>query len=152
MSRLTLWGPHVARVLLALPFLFASLSYFLPFMPAPEPGPMSDGAIAFFTGLEASGYVMPVVKVVELTAAIALLSNRFVPLALTLLAPILVNIAAIHLFLVPPPTTALVLVALALYLAWVHRAAFQPLFRGQLQPAKVRRSTSQAGAPSTVTT
>ena len=147
MSRLALWAPHVARVLLAMPFLLFGVSYFVPFLPAP--GPLPDDAATFFTGLEAAGYVMPIVKVVEIAAALALLSNRFVPLALTLLAPILVNIAAIHLILVPPPTIALVLLALEIYLAWVHRAAFQPLFRAEAMAA--RTSTSPTGAPTTVT-
>jgi hypothetical protein len=58
-----------------------------------------------------------------------LLAGAFVPFALTLLAPIVVNIVAFHLFLAPGnwPVVAVVLGA-EIYLAWVNRAAFAPLF------------------------
>jgi hypothetical protein len=58
-----------------------------------------------------------------------LLSGLTVPFALTLLAPVIVNIAAFHLFLAPngyPP--ALVVIALELFLVWRYRKAFAPLF------------------------
>ena len=57
-----------------------------------------------------------------------LLSNRFVPLALALLAPVIVNIVAFHAFLAPSGVAiALVVLALELYLAWTYRAAFRPM-------------------------
>ena len=62
----------------------------------------------------------------------ALLTGRFVPLALTVLAPIIVNIVAMHLFL-PSSGAELSLTALVIglevFLAWSYRAAFRPLLR-----------------------
>ena len=59
-----------------------------------------------------------------------LLAGVLVPFALTLLAPIIVNIVGFHLFLAPAGMPlALLVLALELHLAWVNRAAFAPLFR-----------------------
>jgi hypothetical protein len=57
-----------------------------------------------------------------------LLSNRFVPLALVVLSPIVLNILAFHLFLEPSGTgLAVTILALELYLAWAHRRTYAPL-------------------------
>ena len=83
-------------------------------------------------GLAAGGYVFPLIKTVEVVAGAALLANRFVPLALTLLAPIIVNIAAFHFLLAPSYAMPLALVLLELYLAWQHRSAFGPMLRSRM--------------------
>jgi uncharacterized membrane protein YphA (DoxX/SURF4 family) len=113
------------RIGLGLIFFVFGLDGFLHFVPQPAP---TGNAAIFFTGLVASGYFLPLLKVVELVAGFALLMNRFVPLALTVLAPIVVNIVAFHLALAPSglPIAALVLAA-ELTLAWAHRAAFAPM-------------------------
>ncbi|NUO54346.1 MAG: DoxX family protein [Polyangiaceae bacterium] len=133
MSQLTLWGPRVARVLLGLPFVLFGLNYFVPFMPTPPPPP--ESAMAFLGGLMASGYIMPLVKSIEIAAGLALLSNRFVPLALTLLAPIIVNIVAFHFILAPSYGLPTVILALELFLAYSYRAAFLPMLRARVEPA-----------------
>lgn len=75
-----------------------------------------------------SGYLLQLVKGTEVVGGALLLCNRFVPLALTLLAPVVVNIAAFHIFLAADGLAlALVIVALELLLAWSYRAAFQPM-------------------------
>jgi len=54
--------------------------------------------------------------------------NRFVPLALVILAPVLLNIFLVNATMFPAGLPmVIVLVALELYLAWVHRRAFAPL-------------------------
>jgi hypothetical protein len=62
-----------------------------------------------------------------------------VPLALTGLAPVIVNIVAVHLFLAPSgfPLTILV-VAVELLLAWSYRAAFRSLMRARNDAAPAR--------------
>jgi len=61
-----------------------------------------------------------------------LLSNRFVPLALTVLAPVVVNIVAFHAFLAPSGIALpLVIVALGVYLAYTERAVFAPLLQAR---------------------
>ena len=72
-------------------------------------------------------------------AGALLLSGLFVPLALTILAPIIVNIVAFHLFLAPGNYVIIGLILLTeIYLAWTHRAAFAPMLR--------MRSQASAGA------
>jgi uncharacterized membrane protein YphA (DoxX/SURF4 family) len=127
MTRITKWGPHAARVLLGLVFFVFGLDYFVGFLPPQPPPP--ESALPFFAGLQASGYILPVVKTVEVAAGAALLANRFVPLALSLLAPVVVNIVAIHFLLVPAYALPLTILALELYLAWAHRSAFAGMLR-----------------------
>ena len=61
-----------------------------------------------------------------------LLGGRFVPLALAVLAPIVINIVGFHLFLAPSGIALpLAVLALELYLAWTYRAAFAPMLRAR---------------------
>ena len=87
----------IVRILLGLMFLFASISYFV--MPAP---PVPEGQMkVYMDGLAASGYIMQVVKVVELLCGLAFVIGRFVPLANLVIFPISVNILLTHVFLAP---------------------------------------------------
>ena len=116
----------MARLVLGLIFFVFGLNGFLHFLPQP---PMPAAAGAFAGALAASGYLFPLLKATEVFAGALLLAGVFVPFALTLLAPIIVNIAAFHLFLAPGNYAVVGLVlATELYLAWTHRAAFAPLF------------------------
>jgi uncharacterized membrane protein YphA (DoxX/SURF4 family) len=126
--------PHAARVLLGLGFFVFGLNFFLHFLPTPPmpPGP----ALGFISALMASGYVMLVVKIVEVGAGLLLLTNRFVPLALALLAPLLVGIMGFHLVLAPQGLAVPILfLALELYLAYAYRSAFAPMLRASVQPS-----------------
>ena len=120
--------PLVARSALGLTFLVFGLNGFFQFLPMP---PHDGAAGAFLGALAATGYVFPLLKGVEVLAGALLLSGRLVPLALTLLAPVIVNIAAFHLFLEPNPVMVVFLLAAELYLAWTQRAAFRPLFQSR---------------------
>jgi uncharacterized membrane protein YphA (DoxX/SURF4 family) len=121
-------APHVSRTLLGLAFLVFGLNGFLQFLPMPPP---ADAARPFLEGLAASGYMLALIKGTEVVVGVLLLANRFVPLALVVLAPVMVNIVAFHLFLTPPQTLGMPLLLLGLHLslAWVHRAAYAPLLR-----------------------
>jgi hypothetical protein len=94
-----------------------------------SPPPVPAGSAAAFAGaLHATGYMIPLLKGVELIGALLLLRRRFVPLALVMLAPVVVNIAAFHLFLAPGGLAiAAFLVAAMIYLAAVHAPAFRAL-------------------------
>ena len=72
------------------------LNGFLNFIPQP---PMSGPPANFVGALAATGYLLPLLKDTEVAAGALLLSNRFVPLALLILAPVVVNIVAFHAFL-----------------------------------------------------
>jgi hypothetical protein len=76
----------------------------------------------------ATGYMLPLIFATQLIVGTLLLANRFVPLALTLLAPFMVNSIAFHVFLEPSGRPmALIVLALQLYLVWVNRRAFRPI-------------------------
>ena len=77
-----------------------------------------------------AGYMLPLIAGTQALAGAMLLANRFVALALVLLAPVIVNIVAFHLFLAPSGRAiAFAVLALEVFLAWVHRAAFQGVLR-----------------------
>src|SRR5262245_36606813 len=117
-----------ARVLLGLVFFVFGLDGFLHFIPQPTEPP-SEPALSFAIGLAKSGYMFPLIKGTEVAVGALLLANRFVSLALVVIAPVIVNIFAFHAFLAPSGIViASALVALELYLAWVHRRAYRPLF------------------------
>jgi hypothetical protein len=117
-----------ARVLLGLTFFVFGLDGFLHFVPQPTEPP-SEPALSFAMGLMKSGYMFPLIKGTEVAVGAFLLANRFVALALVIIAPVIVNIFAFHAFLAPSGLPiAGALVVLASYLAWVHRGAYRPLF------------------------
>lgn len=114
-----------ARILMGLLFLVTGLNGFLNFLPQPK-DPMPEGAMAFALAMMKTGYLVQLVAGTQLVSGALLLANRFVPLALLLLAPVVVNILAFHLFLAPSGLAlALVVVALEAGLAWDRRAAFR---------------------------
>jgi putative oxidoreductase len=78
----------VSRFLLGLIFLIFGLNGFLHFIPMPPP---SGVAGQFFGALFVSNYLVPIFGLQVISGAL-LLVNRFVPLALTILAAIIVNI------------------------------------------------------------
>ena len=82
----------ICRILLGLMFFVFGLNDLLHFMPVPPP---SGDALAWIGILAAHGW-MNFVGVIMTVAGLLLLVNRFVPLALTLLAPVIVNILLYH--------------------------------------------------------
>jgi hypothetical protein len=123
--------PLAARTLLGLAFTVFGLNFFLNFLPQP-PVP-ADGAA--FLGALYAGKILSVVKVIEIAAGLVLLGNRFVPLALAVLAPVEVGILLFHGVFEPAGfPLPIVLVALTLYLAWAYRAAFAPMLRPYVEP------------------
>ena len=117
--------PTVARIFLGLLFVVMGLNGMLHFLPMPS-GPMPAGLIAFQHGLDASGYMVPLLFGTQLVAGVLLLVNRFVPLALAVLAPIIVNIVFFHAFLQPAGLPIAILVVLIeLYLVRVNFDAFR---------------------------
>jgi hypothetical protein len=79
---------------------------------------------------------MQLIGVTQLIVGVLLLLNRFVPLALALLAPFIVNSIAFHVFLEPSGLPmALVFLALELYLAWAYRDAFKSMLAARVTPS-----------------
>jgi len=127
-ASITRYTTPIARILLGLVFFVFGLDGFLHFVPQPTEPP-SEPVLSFVVGLLKSGYMFPLIKGTEVAVGALLLANRFVPLALVIIAPVIVNIFAFHAFLEPSGIViAGALVVLAIYLAWVNRAAYRPLF------------------------
>jgi hypothetical protein len=132
MSNISRKLPSIARITLGLAFFVFGLNGFLHFLPQP---PMSGPPAEFAGALFATGYMFPLIKGTEVAASLLLLSNRYVPLALALLAPVLVNIVAFHAFLAPAGLVLpIILLALELYLAHSYRDAFAPMLHARTQP------------------
>ena len=140
MTRTQSIAKPAARLLLGTIFTVFGLNGFLHFLPMP---PLSGQAAAFMGGLGASGYFFPLLKGTEVITGLLLLSNRFVPLALTVLAPIVVNIVAFHAFLAPSGLALpVVIVALGAYLAYTERAVFAPVLRARTNEPAPRSARS----------
>jgi len=132
MSNIASKIPSVARVLLGLIFAVFGLNGFLHFIPMPPP---SGPAGAFGSAMFATGYLFQLLKSTEVIAGLLLLSNRFVPLALALLAPVVVNIVAFHAFLAPSGLPLpLVILALEIYLARSYREAYSSMLHARTEP------------------
>jgi hypothetical protein len=121
-----------ARLLMGLMFFVLGLNGFLDFMPKPANLPPA-GAMAFFGAMVQTGYLFRLVKGTEVIVGALLLANRYVPLALALIAPVLVNIILFHGFLAPSGIgPGLVGLVLELYLAWSYRAVFRPMLAARV--------------------
>ncbi len=121
----------IVRMLIGLLFIFGSVAFFFSLI---TPPPMEGAIKSFNEGLAASGYFFTLLKATELICGILLVSGRFVPLALVILAPIIINILMVHTFLdragLP---VAIFLVLGAIFLAYYHRSAYAPLLTPKYQ-------------------
>lgn len=117
----------IARVLLGLIFVVFGSNAFLHFIPMP---PLPQGVTGeYLHAFFASGYVY-VIGGLQFIAGLLLLNGRFVPLGLTILGAIIVNIWCFHILMAPegvPP--AIVVTVLELFLLWRYRAAFAGILR-----------------------
>mgnify|MGYP003289577487 CR=1 FL=1 len=122
----------IVRILLGLMFLVFGLNGFLNFMPAPNDMPQE--ILNVVGALTQAGYIT-VVSGAEVLVAVMLLANRFVPLALVLLAPIVVGIITFHVAMAPATIgPGIVVLLMELYLVWAYRSAFRPMLRAKVSP------------------
>ena len=116
----------IARSLLGLIFVVFGLNAFLHFINMPPPQGLAGD---FMKALFASHYFY-VVAVLQIAGGALCLLGRFVPLGLTLLGPVIVNILLFHIFLERSGLPlALVVGALTLFLLWANRQAFGGLIK-----------------------
>ncbi len=117
----------ISRLLLGLIFVTFGLNMFLNFIPMPPPpeGPARE----FMTALFMSHYVYAV-GALQVVGGLILLSGRLIPLGLTLLGPVIVNIVLFHVLMAPAGLPmAFVVSALALFLLWRYREYFAGLLK-----------------------
>lgn len=123
-------APLIARILLGLVFLGSGLVGLLNL--APPPADLPEALKTFMAGMLATTYFLPLLKGTEAICGILLLSGHFVPLALVVLAPIIVNIFLTHLFMAPDGLIlAIVIGLLEIYLAFFaspYKEVIRPIF------------------------
>lgn len=123
----------IVRTLMGLLFLFGAVAYFFNLV---TPPPMEGAIKTFNEGLAASGYFFTLLKVTELVCGLMLLTGRFVPLALVILSPIIINIFFVHTLLDRTGLPVAIFLVLAnIFLAYCYRDAFKPLLTSKYSPA-----------------
>src|ERR1700689_1667506 len=119
----------VARYLTGVIFLVMGLNGFLNFIPFPPPG----GVAGQFMGALYVSHYLWVIFAFQVIAGVLLLVNRYVPLAVAILAPVIVNILCFHALMAPSGLLLAVLVAVLWALVFVDvRPAFSELFQSRL--------------------
>jgi len=120
----------IARLLLGLTFLVFGLNGFLHFLSMPAP----TGVAGQFMGALFVSHYLAVIFLIQLVAAILLLVNRYVPLALTLLAPVIFNILLFHILMAPSGLPlALVVTVLWIVVFVTVQSAFRTLWQARMQ-------------------
>ena len=116
---------QIVRLLLGLVFLVFGLNAFLQFLKGPIPGGLAG---QFVQALFQSHYVLAV-GTVQTVAGALLLINRYVPLALTILGPVIVNILLYHLLLNHEDIGGVLIVAVLWFVLFFHyRQYFSGIF------------------------
>lgn len=116
----------VARILLGLIFVVFGLNGFLNFLPM---GPMPSGTAGQFIGALVQSHYQLVVAGLQVVGGALLLVNRYVPLALVILGPVIVNIFLFHAFMAPSGLPlAIVVIILWLIVFYRHRQYFSGIF------------------------
>jgi putative oxidoreductase len=116
----------IARLLLGLTFVVFGLNGFLNFL---SMGPMPTGLAGQFIGALFLSHYYWVVAALQVIGGALLLVNRFVPLALVLLGPVIVNILLYHLFLNPAGIALAIFVTILWFVVFYrHRRYFSGIF------------------------
>jgi putative oxidoreductase len=125
----------IARFLLGIIFLVFGLNGFFHFLSMPAP----TGVAGQFIGALFVSHFLIVIFVIQLIGAVLLLVNRYVPLALTLLAPIIVNILLFHLLMAPSGLPLAIIVTVLWVLVFLSvRSAFTGLVQERVPSADLR--------------
>ena len=123
----------IARLLLGIILLAFGLNGFLHFIPLPPP----EGIAGQFMGALYTSHYLWVIFAFQLVAGALLLVNRYVPLALAMLAPVIVNIISFHVLMAPSGLPLALFVAVLWTVIFVDvRPAFAALFQARV-PARV---------------
>jgi putative oxidoreductase len=116
----------IARLLLGLVFVVFGLNGFLNFL---NMGPLPSGLAGQFIAALALSHYFWVVAALQVAGGALLLVNRYVPLGLVLLGPVIVNIILYHVFLNPSGMLIAIVVAILwLIVFYAHRQYFSGLF------------------------
>lgn len=120
----------IARILLGAVFVFFGSNILFQFLKNPPmpPGPLADFSKALFTT-----HYIQFVGVIQVVSGILFLFNRFVPLALTMIAPVIVNILLTHALMNPSGIVPGLVVTLCWFVVFYRdRSAFRGLFQAKV--------------------
>src|ERR1700741_210411 len=121
----------IARYLAGVIFLVMGLNGFLNFIPLPPPGGIAGQVMS---ALYVSHYLW-VIFAFQVIGGLLLLVNRYVPLAVAVLAPVIVNILTFHVLMAPSGLPLALFVALLWAAIFTEvRPAFSGLFQSRWQP------------------
>lgn len=118
----------IARILLGVLFLVFGLNGFLNFL---SMGPPPTGLAGQFIGALFQSHYYWVIAALQVVAGVLLIVNRYVPLALVLLGPIIVNILLYHIFMMPQ---GIVLALVATILWFIVFYGYRYYFSGIFSP------------------
>jgi hypothetical protein len=119
--------PTIIRYLLGVIFLVNGVNMFAQFMPLPNPE-QPDLAQRFLNILREGGYFYPTLGAVKIGTALALFSNRYLPLMLIVMFPITLNGVLFHLKMDPMMApVAVVVMFMQCYLIYRNREKYQPM-------------------------
>lgn len=117
-----------SRVILGLVFFVFGANYFLHFLPMPMPSPSSPAG-QFMGAMLQTKYFFPLLKISEIACGLMLLTGIFMPLALVILSPIVINIFMFHFFVDQSGLPmAILLVVLMIVQGKLHWKHFHSLF------------------------
>lgn len=117
----------IFRVLLGFLYLVFGLDYFLHFIPYQ---PMHTGAAADLkSGLMGTGYIYPMMKIIQIVAGISLMIDRYAPFSAVVLFPISLNVLLFHTILVPSGwLMGVFLMVPNLFLGYAYRKYYAGMF------------------------
>jgi len=125
--------PIIARILMGLAFTAFGVMGLFNLMPQPKDLPKA--VMEFMGAMNNTHYFFPLLFGTQLLVGVLLLLNLFVPLALVLIMPVLVNIILYHIFLQPAGIVpGAVLMIIDLYLAWAYRKSYGPILTMRVRP------------------
>ena len=116
----------ISRLLLGLAFVVFGVNGFLNFL---NMGPMPTGLAGQFMGALIQSHYFWVVAALQVAGGALLLVNRYVPLGLVLLGPVIVNILLYHIFLNPAGVGIAIVVTILWFIVfYAHRQYFSGIF------------------------
>ncbi|MGM0496798.1 MAG: DoxX family membrane protein [Bacteroidota bacterium] len=121
----------IIRIVLGVILLVFGLNHFFHFMPMPEP---PEPAMNFMGALTATGFMWPLVGIVQVISGILLITGRYVALGLVLFAPVALVILLHHLFLDPAGgLIGYITFILEVILLYAYLEAYKPMLKQKIE-------------------
>ncbi len=117
----------IARCLLGFIYLVFGLDFFLHFIPYQPLHTGKPGALV--AGLKGTGYIYPMMKIIQITGGLSLLFDRYAPFSAVVLFPISLNVLLFHTILVPSGwLMGVFLMVPNVFLGWAYRKYYSSMF------------------------